>query len=156
MDQSLAKEIADIPLFSDLEPEYIDFIANHANEHRIGRDELLFRQGERAEHFYLVRNGRVTLEVPAIAGPALEVQHAKAGTVLGWSWLIAPYKWTFNARAEEPTTVIEFDGPAILDRCERDAAFGYQILKRFSALMSERLDAARQRMIDQWNPPGFA
>jgi hypothetical protein len=52
--------------------------------------------------------------------------------------------------------VIEFDGSAILERCEKDPAFGYELFKRFAALMSERLDAARQKMMDQWDPPGFA
>ena len=52
--------------------------------------------------------------------------------------------------------LLEFDGRAVLARCEQDSKFGYELLKRFAALMSERLEAARQKMMDEWNPPGFA
>ena len=52
--------------------------------------------------------------------------------------------------------MIEFDGSAILARCEKDTEFGYELFKRFTGLMSARLEAARQKMMDQWNPPGFA
>jgi CRP/FNR family transcriptional regulator, cyclic AMP receptor protein len=149
-------KLADLEFFAGLDREYVDFLAEHASERQFEQDELLFRHDEPAGHFYLVLGGSVVLEVPAITGPALEVQQVGEGHVLGWSWLIPPYKWSFNARAEVPATVLEFDGKPILARCEKDPQFGYQLLRRFSALMSERLEAARLRMIDQWNPPGFA
>jgi len=76
--------------------------------------------------------------------------------VLGWSWLIPPYRWNFLARAVEESDLLEFDGGAILARCEEDPKFGYELFKCFAALMSERLAAARQKMMDQWDPPGFA
>ena len=60
------------------------------------------------------------------------------------------------ARAMQDSEVLEFDGSAILKRCEEDPKFGYELFKRFAALMSERLDAARQKLMDQWDPPGFA
>jgi hypothetical protein len=78
-----------------------------------------------------------------------------AGDVLGWSWLIPPYQWSFQARADAATLVLQFDGPKVLERCESEAKFGYALLKRFSALMSERLVSTRRKMVDEWSPPGF-
>jgi CRP/FNR family cyclic AMP-dependent transcriptional regulator len=94
--------------------------------------------------------------VPALVGPLLELQVLGDNQMLGWSWLIPPYRWNFSARAVEDTELLEFDGQAILARCEKDPKFGYELLKRFTTLMSERLNAARLKMMDQWNPPGFA
>ncbi len=142
--------------FADMQPEFVRFLARHAEERRLEQDHILFRHDAPARHFYLIRSGKICLEIPAISGPTLEVQHLGAGQVLGWSWLIPPYAWNFNARAEGPSEVIEFDGRPILARCDEDPVFGYELLKRFSSLMSERLDVARQKMMDQWNPPGFA
>ena len=73
-----------------------------------------------------------------------------------WSWLLPPFKWSFNARAETDSKVLEFDGEAVLKDCESDPAFGYEVIKRFSALMAERLDAAHRKMMEQWSPAGFA
>jgi CRP/FNR family cyclic AMP-dependent transcriptional regulator len=112
--------------------------------------------GENADKFYVVRKGRISIQMPAIMGPALEIQNLGKNQVLGWSWLISPYKWSFQALAEEDSALLLFDGTAILARCEQEPKFGYELLKKFAALMSIRLDAARQKMMEEWNPPGFA
>lgn len=142
--------------FTGLSPEAVGFLAGCAHEQKIEPGDIVFRQGERARQFYLIRTGLIAVEIPAIAGPKLQVQSLSADQILGWSWLIPPYKWNFQARAEAPTTLLAFDGDAVRARCEADSAFGYALLKRFAALMAERLDVARQKMMDQWNPPGFA
>jgi CRP-like cAMP-binding protein len=142
--------------FSGLNPESIKLLSGYASERQIDAGQVLFRQGERANKFYLIRSGSIAVEIPAIMGPALKVQSLGPGQVLGWSWLIPPYKWNFQASAEVKTKLLEFDGSQVLARCDADANFGYDVLKRFASLMSERLEAARQRLMEQWNPPGFA
>lgn len=124
-----------------------------------GRDQkgqILFRQGENADKFYVIRNGSISIQMPAIMGPTLEIQSLGKDKVLGWSWLIAPYKWNFQTRAEEDSELLQFDGNAIRARCEQEPKFGYELLKKFAGLMSERLHAAREKMMDEWNPAGFA
>lgn len=142
--------------FAGLSPEFIGFLARCAREQPLQPGEVLFRQGERAHYFYLIQHGSIAIEIPAITGPTLQVQSLGAGQILGWSWLIPPYRWNFQSRAETSTTLLAFDGDAVRDRCEAEADFGYPLLKRFAALMAERLEVARQRLMDQWNPPGFA
>lgn len=154
--QSIAKYLSDHEFFTGLDKEYIEFLAGSVVETKVEQGGVLFRQGTPADHFYLLRSGRVSIQVPALVGPVLEVQSLGADKILGWSWLIPPYRWNFLARVEEDAEVLEFDGGAILARCEQDPKFGYELFKRFASLMSERLDAARQKMMDQWNPPGFA
>jgi CRP-like cAMP-binding protein len=142
--------------FAGMMPEYLAFLAGTAQPRRCKAGDVLFRQGEHADRFFLVQSGEITVEVPAIMGPALQLQKLSNGKLLGWSWLIAPYRWDFQARAVTDAEVIEFDGPAILARCEADNAFGYELFKRFTGLMSERLSSARRKMMDQWDPAGFA
>ena len=148
--------LAEQPFFAGLKAADLSFLANAAERRPLRKDQILFRYGAPADEFYLVLSGSVTLEVAAIEGPALVLQSVGTGAVLGWSWLIPPYKWSFQARSNEETEVLAFDGKAVLARCEADPAFGYDVLKRFSTLMSERLGYARERMMEAWNPPGFA
>ncbi|MDN3519419.1 cyclic nucleotide-binding domain-containing protein [Aquisalimonas lutea] len=155
-DATVVNALSQESFFAGLDPAYIRFLGEHARERAYPRGEVLFREGERASTFYLVQGGEVLVEIPAIAGPSLELQRLQQGQILGWSWMIAPYRWTFMARAEADATVLEFDGEAILARCEDDPAFGYALLKRFTVLMTERLESARRTMMDEWNPPGFA
>ena len=142
--------------FKGLEQDFIQFLAENARELTIKEGNVLFQQGKTADRFYLVRAGQVSVQVPALVGPTLELQLLGEDQILGWSWLIPPYRWHFAARSIEDSDVLEFDGSAILRHCEEDPRFGYELLKRFAALMSARLDAARVKMMDQFAPPGFA
>lgn len=155
-DSTIESFIAQSGFFSGLSSEHALFLAENAKRIRLEAGDVLFRHGDDARQFYLVAAGRVSVQIAAIEGPALELQDLGPHAVLGWSWLIAPYKWSFQARATTSADIVAFDGAAILARCENDPAFGYQLLKRFSALMSERLQFARQKMIEEWKPAGFA
>lgn len=154
--QSKDDYLAAHAFFAGLNQDFLQILSEFAVEKKIKKGEVLFQQGKPADKFYLVREGKVSVQVPALVGPALELQVLGENQILGWSWLIPPYRWNFMARALEDSVVLEFDGAAILARCERDSNFGYELFKRFTELMSQRLNAARQTMMDQWNPPGFA
>jgi CRP/FNR family cyclic AMP-dependent transcriptional regulator len=154
--QSTTEYLSAHEFFSELSDDILNFLCACASPCEIRKGQLLFRHGENADKFYVLRKGRISIQMPAIMGPALEIQTLGEDQVLGWSWLISPYKWNFQAKAEEDSVLLEFDGASILARCEQEPKFGYELLKKFAALMSVRLDAARQKMMDEWNPPGFA
>jgi CRP-like cAMP-binding protein len=153
---SIEIRVAASEFFSGLRPELIERLAAHANARKLAAGEMLFHYGERADRFYLIEHGNVAVEVAAITGPALVLQELGPGAALGWSWLIAPHTWSFQARAKTAVELLEFDGSGIRALCEEDPRFGYEVLKRFAALMSERLHFARRKMMESWNPPGFA
>ncbi|MGI9294461.1 MAG: Crp/Fnr family transcriptional regulator [Pseudomonadales bacterium] len=142
--------------FSGLDESYMKILSDSAQMLHIAEGDVLFKQGERAEKFYVLCDGKISVQVPAIIGPTLEIQTIGKDQLLGWSWLIPPYRWTFQAITEKDSELIEFDGATILQHCEQDPKFGYELMKHFTILMSERLDAARQRMIQEWYPAGFA
>ncbi len=152
----LIKYLQSHTIFSDLQPAHIQVLADYAEEKTFTAGELLFNQEEPAEHFYILIDGAIEVEVPAIAGPNLVVQSLGADDVLGWSWLIPPYKWTFEAKAMSDSKVLIFDGKSLLRYCEKNHHFGYSLMKHFAALMSERLHAARLKMMDSWSPAGWA
>ncbi len=154
--QLIEDYLSDHAFFSGLDENFIKFLSNAATELQLKKGDVLFRLGERADKFYLLQQGKVSVQIPALVGPTLEIQDLGENQILGWSWLIPPYQWHFLARTGEDSNLLEFDGSVILAHCEEDPKFGYELLKRFAGLMSERLDEARQKMMDQWNPPGFA
>ncbi len=103
-----------------------------------------------------MREGKVQIQASAINGPGVEGQALGEWDVIGWPWLIPPYRWAFEAKALTPVTLLRFDGKAILQECEHDPALGNALMKIFAGLMSERLRAARLRMMESWAPPGWA
>ena len=154
--QSTTEYLSVHEFFSEFSDDVLKFLCECSSTSEIKKGQILFRQGENADKFYVIRNGRISIEMPAIMGPTLEIQTLDKDQVLGWSWLISPYKWNFQTRAEEDSELLQFDGAALLARCEQEPKFGYELLKKFAGLMSVRLNAARQKMMDEWNPAGFA
>ena len=154
--QSTAEYLSAHEFFSEFSDDVLKFLCECSSTREIKKGQILFRQGENADKFYVVRSGRISIQMPAIMGPTLEIQTLDKDQVLGWSWLISPYKWNFQTKAEEDSELLQFDGAAILARCEQEPKFGYELLKKFAALMSVGLNAARQKMMDEWNPAGFA
>ena len=152
----IREHISKNSFFAGMKEDHLDFLAGTAHLIHGQTGEVLFRLGEPARCFYLALSGEVTVEVPAIQGPGLQLQSLGSGKMIGWSWLIDPYRWDFQARVISEAELIEFDGKAILAQCEKDNEFGYVLFKRFTNLMSERLTSARRRMMDQWDAPGFA
>jgi CRP/FNR family cyclic AMP-dependent transcriptional regulator len=108
----------------------------------------LFREDGRAEHFWLIRDGRISLEFHVPGRGDVVIDQIGAGSVLGWSWMFPPYRWHFGAVAAEQTLAIEFDGPGVLKLCEQDPALGLDVTRRFSAILIDRLQAARMRLVD--------
>jgi CRP-like cAMP-binding protein len=152
----IKKFLAEHELFSGLPDEALTFLGDNAVEESFASGEVVARQGSPADRFMIVLDGELVVEVPAIAGPALEITRLGPGQVFGWSWLIEPFEWRFHARASSAIRVLDFNGRAILRHCEQDPVFGYALFKRFSALMGSRLESAQRKMMDQWSPSGFA
>lgn len=153
---SIKQELTEEGFFAGLDAAYMQFLVEQAQRCHADQNQILFRHGNRATWFYLISHGEVSIEIPAIEGPTMQLQSLGAGRILGWSWLIPPYKWSFQARAVEASELIAINGAAVLERCEEDPRFGYELFKRFSALMSRRLSEARARMMEEWEPAGFA
>lgn len=139
--------------FEGLGLEYIRLLARLASEKHFEPLELIFRQDDQADHFFVIMDGEATIEIPSLYGPPIPIQNLTKGKVLGWSWLIPPYKWDFEARADTKTTVLAIDGKTLRTECERDPKLGYELFKRFAVLMSERLHEARMRVMEVCAPP---
>ena len=152
MVESLEVLIAGHSFFSDLEEEYVRSLTGCAANVRFDSGTYVFHEGEPADHFYLIRQGRVAIEISAPPRKPIIVQTLSAGDVLGWSWLVAPYQWRFHARAVESVRAIALDGKCLRARCEENHDLGYELLKRFARVITQRLDATRLQLLDVYAP----
>jgi CRP-like cAMP-binding protein len=144
----LEQIVAESPVFAGLDDAYLRLIAGCGRNTGFEPGEYLFREGASADTFYLLRQGRVGLETNVPGWCPLTIGTVDAGDVVGWSWLVAPYRWHFDARAIEPVRAIVFDGACLRGKCEDDHTLGYELLGRFAPVMLERLQAARLQLMD--------
>jgi CRP-like cAMP-binding protein len=142
--------LTDHPFFQDIEARYIQEMAAHASHRRFDAGQLIFRQGEPAQQFYILNEGLVALEVFAPDRGPIRLMTLETGDVLGWSWLFEPYIWHLDARAIEPTSAIALDGAALRAECNTNHELGYHLMKHSVHIIEQRLQAAMIQMIDMY------
>ena len=136
------------PFFSGLTDETVDLIAGCAKNVRFDDGTVIARQGEDADAFYLLREGRVAIGFPAQQAGRVTIQTLDEGDVIGWSWLIPPHTWQFDVVAVTRARAIEIDGRCLRGKCDEDTALGYELMKRFSAAMVQRLQATHLQLMN--------
>jgi len=146
--ETLEPILAEHPFIKGLEPHHVQLIVGCASNMRFDPGQFILREGEEANQFYIIRKGKVALEIFSPERGPIIIDTLVDGDVLGWSWLIPPYHWRFDARAVELTRAIALDGKCLRTKCEEDHHLAYELLKRFAAIMEQRLQATRLQLMD--------
>jgi CRP-like cAMP-binding protein len=142
------------PVFDGLAPRHLDLVAGCARLARFEAGRFLCREGQPADVLYVLRSGRVALEIAAPERGPIVIETLGAGDPLGWSWLFPPHRWHLDAVATEPVAALAFDAGCLRAKSEADHELGYQLLRRFSQVMLERLQATRLQLLDVYGRGG--
>jgi CRP-like cAMP-binding protein len=146
--ETLEGVIAEHPFFKGLETRHLKFLTGCASNVRFEPGKFVFRADGEANQCYLLREGKVTLEIDVPPRGTIIIQTLGEGDVLGWSQIFPPYRWKFSARAVELTRAIALNGKCLRDKSEEDHDLGYELLKRFARVIQERLQATRLQLIN--------
>ena len=114
MARQLEEMLADVPFLDGMGSDRLALLAGCASNVHFDAGEVIFREGEPADAFYVVRHGTVALETPRARARPVMVETIDAGEVLGWSWLFPPYRCALRrARSlERPRNVLRRRVPA--------------------------------------------
>jgi CRP/FNR family transcriptional regulator, cyclic AMP receptor protein len=146
--QSIEALLRDVQLFEGLAPEQLETIAGCGRNVQFAEGQLLFKDRDPAETFFVLRHGSVALETFVPTRGSVVIETIEAGEVVGWSWLFAPYRWHFDARALSLVRATSFNGVCLRDKCETDPRLGYDLMSRFAQVMIRRLQWTRLRLLD--------
>lgn len=131
----------------------LDFLRAHARVSELELDHRLLAEGNTADQFHLISDGRVVLEAIHPRGAHLLVTTLGPGDVVGVSWMLPPHRWAFDARTLEASRVVTLDAREIRRFCDERPELGYEILKAMSSVIAARLQAARLQLLDLHAPP---
>lgn len=138
------------PFFEGLGENYIDIIAGCGKNVNFGAGKYIFNEGESADSFYILREGNVALEIASSGYKPITIQTLDRGDVFGWSWLYPPYRWFLDAKTIDAVRVVAMDGKCLRDKCEDDPKLGYELMKKFSRIIAQRLQATRLQLLDMY------
>lgn len=153
MTSTMAARISAHPFFAALTDAQLVALSEDAITETFTAGQRLFDEGGIADMFWLIEHGSIALDMRVPGRGDQIVETLGPGTVLGWSWLHPPYRWHFRAVARLATTAIAFDAASVRRRCDADPAFGYAMLRSFTPVITERLQATRLRLLDLYAAP---
>ena len=145
--EPMAARVALHPFLAGMSHTPLALLTDCAIPVHFKKGQIILREGDFANRFYLIESGKVVLESDVGFGDPVVIEEIGPGSLLGWSWMFPPYVWHFTARAVEPTAAIFFYGTILREYCERDHSLGYELFKRMSPIMLRRLQAAREKMM---------
>jgi CRP/FNR family transcriptional regulator, cyclic AMP receptor protein len=152
--ENLGPLLAQHSFLNGMDGDQIKLLVGCASNTRFDAGKYIFRESEEANQFYIIRSGKVALEIYTPDRGSIIVSTLGEGDILGWSWLIPPYNWRFDARVIEEVRAIALDGKCLRTKCEADHNLGYELLKRFASILEQRLEATRIQLLDIYDAKG--
>ncbi|MEJ5305842.1 MAG: cyclic nucleotide-binding domain-containing protein [Ignavibacteria bacterium] len=146
--ESLEKILVQHPFVEGLPSEHISLIVGCAKNAVFEPGKYLFKENDEANNFYIIRSGKVAIEIYSPEVGSIIIQTLGEGDIIGWSWMVPPYQWRFDARAVELTRVIELDATCLRNKCESDPRLGYELMKRVANVFEQRINAMRLQLLD--------
>ena len=134
--------------FAGFEAELAPVVSGCARNHRFDAGQYLAHEGDPADEFFLIRHGKVALEILPPGQQPIVFSTESEGDIVGTSWLVPPYRWRFDARAMEMTRAIGIDARCLRDKCVADPRLGYEMMKRIVPIIVGRLDDTRMQILD--------
>jgi CRP-like cAMP-binding protein len=148
-----AESLAAFPLFAGLSDPQRALVGETARDVEFGAGTRLFEEGQPAYGCWLIRSGRVALEMSVPGRGQVVVQTLGPGEILGWSWLVSPRLWHLTATAMDDATAIELDTERLRVLAEKDPALGYPLALGLFEVLLMRLQSTRARLLDLYGSP---
>lgn len=127
----------EVELFQRISSHIIDEIAELVTEEGHPAGDVLFREGDVADFLYILEEGEINLVIPG--AKRLSFPMNKTGSVLGWSSLVEPNRYTATAECVRESKLIKIDAERLMRVFQRHPAEGLTIMKRLAGVIAARL-----------------
>lgn len=152
--QTIKETLKACHVFSALEKAELDEIAALATEKPFEAGTILFQQGDPAEEFLVLEDGKVAVQMNLPESPQGTFRRATIDTitrneVVGWSVVVEPYIYTLTAICLQNVNVLSLNGQQFRALLEKNHKMGYEIMKRLMQVVASRLDDTRHVLISE-------
>ncbi|HSJ34688.1 MAG TPA: cyclic nucleotide-binding domain-containing protein [Acidimicrobiia bacterium] len=141
------------PLLAGLSGQDTVFFESIAHQVELEAGEVLFDEGEAADTFYIISEGRIGLEMTSPGRRPMAIQTLGKGDLVGLSWFFPSSRWNWRARAVVGTMLAAFDADAVRRRCEAEPDLARRILEVIARETATRLHRTRIQLLDLYGRP---
>ncbi|MFI2281294.1 Crp/Fnr family transcriptional regulator [Nocardia beijingensis] len=147
------EELSGFGQLAALSEEELRTLARAGRDVTFPADHRVITEGGQADRCWLIGHGRILLDAHMPGRGAVVLQTLGGGDLLGWSWLVPPYRWHFGAVTAEPVEAVEFDARVLAELADQDPRFGRALAMMLFEALLERLQATRARLLDLYRNP---
>jgi CRP-like cAMP-binding protein len=134
------EDLKAIVMLAYLSDPMLDRLAQIIDVLKFDKDEILFKEGEPAERFYMLRSGNILLEQMISDKVTACVGSVKPGFSFGWSAMVDNGVYTNQAVCTESSEIYSFRRDKINKLFEQDPEMGFRIYQRLLEIIKTRLD----------------
>ncbi|MER6216122.1 MULTISPECIES: cyclic nucleotide-binding domain-containing protein [unclassified Streptomyces] len=141
-------------ILEQMTPEAREALLAHSHQVTFPAGTRIFKERQRADKFWIIECGTVDLDTHVPGRKNAVIDTLGYGDLLGWSWMFRPYTWHLGATASREVIALEFDAAVVRELCDEDSAVGRSVSIAVAAVIADRLDSARTRLLDLFAPHG--
>ena len=154
MPDDVLTELEKIPWFQELRPQHVRRIASITTLERTKAGEVLFREGDTEDYFYIVIDGRVALDMFVPHRGKARFYTAERWEIFGWSSVTPTVRQrTAGATAVMDSRVARIKADELRRACDEDHDLGYEVMRRLANVVAARLLVTRLQMLDMFAHP---
>ena len=141
------EDLKKMVIMTHLKDDMLDRISAITDVLTFDDQEIIFRQGDIADRFYMVKRGKALLEQRIADKITVSVGSIKPGFAFGWSTMIEEGYYTTDAVCAEPCEIFSMRGDKIRALCEKDPNMGYLLSQRLLVILKKRYDHRTEQFI---------
>ncbi len=140
--------LAEHPVFKGFDHETLSLLAGCAKNERFRPGETIYNEGDTADKTYILREGDVAVEICCPEKEPIIIESLHGGDVLGFGWLVPPYRCMSHARAVSAVRAMSLDAQCMRGKCDENPALGYAMFQHWVPHLAVRFRALRLQLID--------
>jgi CRP-like cAMP-binding protein len=150
--QGFEEILREHPAFSAFDDDTRALLAGCAMNEQVSEGGLIYREGDTADRFYLLRRGDVAIEIVAPGGAPIVIETMHPGDMLGWGWIAPPHVHMSDARARTAVSAVSLDAECMRRKCQDNPALGYAMFQHWIPHLTNRIRSMRMQLMDLYAP----
>ena len=134
------EDLKQIVMLTYLTDPMLDKLAQVIDVLEFDNGEIIFKENDPCERFYMVKSGNVVLEQKISDQVTALIGTIKPGFSFGWSVMIEDGFYTVDAVCREPSVIYSFKRNKIQELFAQDPEMGVRMYKRVLVIVKKRLD----------------
>lgn len=141
-------------IFSGVNSLELEKVANIAERKEYEAGSVIFDEGDPAEEFLILKEGKVALQMQLPRGEGQNTQRitvdiVTSGEVVGWSTVVEPYKYAFRAVCLQNVKAVSIGGDKLRQLLWVDSRIGYAVLSELIKVVASRLHGTARVLISE-------